>query len=139
VRAVDARDVAERWVEMYNHPDKYGSDGFLALYSDDLVWRESPTAGSPTGRAGGLAQLRHAATHDAGRFVDRRVDVDEMVVEAGRVVLRYRWSATINADRGPDADGPGPATRVSVEVASFMRVADGRIVESIDILSRPAG
>jgi hypothetical protein len=49
--------------------------------------------------------------------------------------MRCTWSATTIVDLGPDA--PPPGSRVMIELASFMRVADGKIVEITEILSAP--
>jgi ketosteroid isomerase-like protein len=131
-------EIAERWVEMYNdvEPGSYGTDRFLELCADDVRWRESPTTLTPQGRGGGLAELREAVAFGASLFVDRRVELKELVADGERAALRCTWSATTKADLGPDA--PPPGTRLTIDLASFMRVIDGKITELREVLSAPS-
>jgi len=123
---------------MYNdvEPGTYGSNRFLELYADDVRWREAPSTLLPQGRSGGLDALREAVAFGASVFVDRRVELNELAADHDRAAMRCTWSATTIVDLGPDA--PPPGTRVAVELASFMRVADGKIVEITEILSAAA-
>jgi len=134
---MDAAEVAHRWVELYNdvEPGTYGSDRFLELYADDVRWREAPTTLLPQGRAGGLTALREAVAFGASVFVDRHVELKELMADHDHAAMRCTWSATTAVDLGPDA--PPPGTRLTVELASFMRVADGKIVEITEIPSAP--
>ena len=123
---------------MYNdaEPGSYGSDQFLELYADNVQWRESPTTLLPHGRGGGLAELREAVGFGASLFVDRRVELKGLVADGERADMLCTWSATIKADLGPDA--PPPETRLTIDLASFMRVVDGKIIEINEVLSAPS-
>ena len=131
-------EIAQRWVEIYNdaEPGSYGTDRFLELYADNVQWRESPTTLTPQGRGGGLAELREAVAFGASLFVDRRVELKELVAGGERAAMRCTWSATTKADLGPNA--PPPGTRLMIDLASFMRVIDGEITEITEVLSAPS-
>lgn len=134
---MDAGDVARRWMELYNdvEPGTYGSDRFLDLYTPDCRWRESPTALTPGGRSGDLAALREAVALGRELFVDRRQTLHELLVDGDRAVMRHTWSATLKVDLG--SDGPLAGSRIQIEIATFLRVARGRIVEATELLSAP--
>ena len=131
---MNAEDVINRYVELYNdaEPGTYGSDRVLELYAPDCRWRESPTQWMPEGRTGDLNTLREAMKLSQSLFVDRKIVVHEVVANGDRGVMRYTWSATTTVDMGP---GLAPAgAQPTVEVAAFIRVAEGKIVEITELL-----
>jgi predicted ester cyclase len=136
---VDAEDVALRWIDLYNdvEPGTYGSGRFLDLYAPDCRWRESSSTFFPDGRSGDLAVLREALELNRSSLVDRNVLLHELVADGDRAAMRYAWSATTTVDLGPDL--PPRGSRLRLEVAAFLRVADGKIVEIVELLSAPTG
>ena len=138
----EAAQVAHRWIERYNDgtPDSYGSDAFLELYTDDCVWWEMPTTFFPSGRSGGIAELR-AAVHDAHQLGlrDRRAVLHDVVADGTTAAMRFTWSATIPAD-SPRASGGQPVvdgTRLTMDIAAFFEVRHGRIMEIREFVSAP--
>ena len=97
--------------------------------------REAPTTLLPQSCAGGVTALREAVAFGASVFVVRHVELKELMADHDHAAMRCTWSATTVVDLGPDA--PPPGTRLTVELASFVRVADGKIVEITEIPSAP--
>lgn len=134
---MNAEALVYRWVELYNDgsPETYGSDQYLELYAPDCRWTESPTPLTPEGRRGNRAAIRAALEVGQVCFVDRHEELQELVVEGDRAAMWHTWSATVATDLGPDA--PPLGARVTIDGATFLRVADGLIVEINEILSQP--
>lgn len=128
-----AREVALRWVELYNDgtPEFYGSDRFLELYREDVVWREMPQQYNPEGRGGDLAALYEAVRWGQAGFVDRRVDVQHILAVGNQVAMRYTFAATVSTDELPVPKG----TRLRGAIAQFMTVRDGKISASTEYVS----
>jgi ketosteroid isomerase-like protein len=134
VLTLNAEEAARRWIELYNDvaPGTYGSDRFVELYASDIRWRESPTPVTPDGRsADDIAAFREALEWGKTFFTDRNVTLHEIVADDDRAAMLYTWSATVAVDLGPD--GAPVGARPRVEVATFLRVADGKIVEHTDL------
>ena len=131
-----AEEVVRQWVDLYNdvEPGTYGSDRVFDLYAPDVQWRETPTPLTPEGRSGGLDALRESMALSASLFVDRAVVLREVIVEGERAAMRFTWSATAKVDLGRVAPAGG---HVTVECATFLRVADGKIVEITEMLGPP--
>ncbi|HEX9259246.1 MAG TPA: nuclear transport factor 2 family protein [Acidimicrobiales bacterium] len=129
----DAGVVAHRWIELYNEgePGTYGSDRFLELYADDCLWVEMPSAFFPEGRTGNKAALREALSSSESVMIDRHVDLHDVIADGNEAAMRYTWSATLNADGTPVPKG----TRITGEVAAFLVVRNGKIVEIRELLS----
>jgi ketosteroid isomerase-like protein len=127
--------MARRWIELYNdvEPGTYGSFRVNELYAPDCRWRESPTPLTPDGRSGDLAALRESAELSVALFVDRHAELHEVVAAGDRAAMRWTWSATAKVDLGPGL--PPLGSRPKMEVATFLRVADGEIVEITELLS----
>lgn len=126
--------VAHRWIELDNHgasPNRYGSDRFLELYAPDVLWMEAPTSWFPEGRSGGLAEVRAALEASQPLLCDRRADLHDVIADGSQAAMRYTWSAVVAADGLSVPAG----TRASMEVAAFLLVRNGRIVEIREILS----
>lgn len=134
---MNAEELARQWIELYNdvEPGTYGSDRLLDLYAPDCRWRESPTPLTPEGRSGDVAALREALELSKSLFVDREARLHELIGDGDRAAMRYTWSATVKVDLGPDLAPAG--SRPAIEVASFLRVADDRIIEIVELLSTP--
>jgi len=128
----DAEAIARRWVELYNDgtPAFYGSDRFLELYAEDCVWTESPTKMYPQGRKGSLAQIRPALAAGQAALVNRHVVLQEVVGNGPMGAMHYRWSANANKD----VPGYSKGDRISLEVAAFFKVRQGRIIEIHELL-----
>jgi ketosteroid isomerase-like protein len=129
----DAARVAHRWIELYNDgsAESYGSDRFLEVYADDCAWYEMPTSLFPSGRSGGVPEVRAAYEHAASLLRDRRADLHDVVADGNEAAMRYTWSAVVAGD-----SPLGPAgTRLVLEVAAFLEVRNGRIVSLREYVS----
>lgn len=131
---MNAEEIARRWIELYNdvEPGTYGSDRYVELYAADVSWRESPTVVTPEGRSGDRAALQEALAWGKECFIDRNVTLHEIVADRDRAAMRYTWSATVIVDLGPDAAPVGARPRM--EMAAFLRVDGGKIVEITELL-----
>lgn len=74
----------------------------------------------------GTAALRAAVQAHRSTFPDWREDVQEIVVEDGRVAAR--WIST-GTDEGGFLGNPATGRRVRIREMGFYRIEDGRIVE----------
>jgi ketosteroid isomerase-like protein len=135
VDGASAAEVVRAYVELYNDgtPEFYGSDRFCDLVSDDIDWRELPTVPHRLGRSGDKAFLRETVTEHAAFLADRRLVLEEMVVDGNVVACWGTWSATVRSDLGEFATGD----RLMSEVAFFIEVKDGLIVRERDYLTLP--
>jgi ketosteroid isomerase-like protein len=133
--SMNAEEMTRRRIDLYNdvEPGTYGSEQVLELYAPDCRWRESPTPLTPEGRSGDLGALREAMELSKALLVDRSAILHEVLADGDRAVMRWAWSATANVDVGPELAPAG--SRPTMEVASFLRVADGKIVEITELLS----
>jgi ketosteroid isomerase-like protein len=128
----DAAAIARRWVELYNDgtPTYYGSDRFLELYAEDCVWTESPSKMYPQGRKGSLAQLRPALAAGQAVLVNRHVVLKQVVGSGPIGAMHYIFSATVNKD----VPGYSKGDRISLEVAAFLKVRQGLIIEIHELI-----
>jgi len=132
---MDAEAVARRWIELYNdvEPGTYGDGRFFDLYDDQCRWREMPTAFAPAGRGSDGGMDRTTLDTSAAVFTDRHAELHDLVASGESVAMRFTWSARVKAELGPGA--PAIGDRLRFEVASFMRVTNGKIVEITEVLS----
>jgi ketosteroid isomerase-like protein len=107
------RDTAERLYRAFNAHDV---TAMAALYHDDarLI---SPDFCAPRGRAD--VERTYQALFAA--FPDLHDDVEDMLVDGDHVVVRFTSHATF--------DGKA----VTIAIANFLTIRDGRIVEDRDI------
>nr|WP_272877213.1 ester cyclase [Neoroseomonas eburnea] len=75
--------------------------------------------GHRDGHAAAMARIRAA-------FPDWREEIEEVVFEADRIVVRYVSTGTQD---GPFLDRPPSGAKVRVDGISIFRIADGRIAE----------
>ena len=131
--ATSARDIALRWIELYNDgtPESYGSDRFLELYAPDADWREMPTRAYPEGRSGGVETVREAVVVGQATLRNRRVTLNELVAEGEKAAFFYTWRATAAIDL-PEPLNVQAGGAVQLEVAQFIEVANGKIQKSVE-------
>lgn len=106
--------------------DLTGDESRLAAIIDPAVRiTEHPNLITPRGAVRDLAAS--LAGRRAGRelLAEQAFDVHEVLVDGDRAAVRATWSGVTGIDRGPLPAG----TRLTAEVAAFLTVRDGRIVE----------
>ena len=95
-----------------------------ALIGAELEQVEHPNAVSPMGQRRGKAQL--LADQSSGDVLtDQTFELLDLLVNGGRVAVRGRWSGVLREKAGPLSAG----TRLVANVAAFLRVQDGVVVE----------
>ena len=129
------REIALRWVELYNDgtPEFYGSDRFLELFHEDVDWQEMPHQYGPEGNSGSRSALREAVRAAQAMFVDRRVELHDILAVGNQTAMRYTWEATVAADGLLVPKG----TRLRSAVAQFLTLRDGKISASTEYISWP--
>jgi predicted ester cyclase len=90
------------------------------LFAPTFVDRSSPD--QPPGPEGVRAYI---AAVRAG-FPDLRVDIDDLIAEGDKVVVRTTWQGT---HQGPYGTMPPTGRRVRRTMIQIFRLADGKIVE----------
>ena len=84
----------------------------------------------PQGRRGTLAQIRPALAAGQAALVNRQVVLQEVVGNGPVGAMHYRWSAIANKDVPRYSKGD----RISLEVAAFFKVRNGRITEIHELI-----
>ena len=97
----------------------------LALLAEDLRVVEHPNPITPKGAVRERDEVLDALRAGRGLLAEQQFDVHEVVSTGDRVAARVTWTAVIGVARGPLPAG----TTLTAEVASFLTVRDGRIVE----------
>ena len=86
---------------------------------------EHPNAITPCGAVRGWAETLQGHRSSRALLREQEFVLQEVVVGGARAAVRAHWRATVGATRGPLTAG----TRLEAFIASFLTVADGRIVE----------
>lgn len=128
-------DVVNQWFELYNDgtAESYGSTTFVDLYADDFFWVEKPSAFSPVGRSGDANVVREGVANASTVLVNRAIKVEKTLVDGENVATLGTWSATVSAD----GLGHEIGTVLSMSIAQFFTVRDGKITSSVDVLANP--
>jgi predicted ester cyclase len=125
--AAAAKAVVLRFIDVvYNasHPDS-----IEAFVHPDFV-DHSP--GVPEGASGpAWVHTQYAKTYAA--FPDLRFTVDDVIAEGDEVVTRWSSHGTFSGKLGEVA---GKGQKVMIQGISIMRIADGKIIESWDLVDR---
>lgn len=120
----DVEAVVRRYFETAGRLDS-PEEAVLALLADDVRVVQHPNAVAPHGVVRNLAEVLEALRTGRARLSAQRFDVHEVLVAGDRAAVRCTWTAVVGDDRGRLPRGTG----LSAEVASFLTVRGGRIVE----------
>jgi len=117
-------DVVRRYYAVAG--DLSAPEGDLAALLDPEVRIvEHPNAVTPDGAVRGREETLAGFRAGRGLLRDQEFVVHELVVDGDRAAVRAHWRATIGTTRGPLTEG----TRLEASIASFLTIADGRIVD----------
>ena len=100
---------------------------FDELVAPDFIEHEELPPGIPEGREGSIllfTQLRSA-------FPDFNAEIEDLIAEGDRVVVRMRWTGT---HQGEFMGIPATGNSISIEVIDIVRLEDGRFVEHWGIM-----
>lgn len=120
----DVEQVVRRYYALLNQlePDLAALD---ALLGSTLRQIEHPNALAPRGLSRGRDQLLADQQGGEEILADQSFEILGVLVSGSRAAVRGVWSGTLR-----DAAGPLPAgTRLVAQVAAFLKVRDGRVVE----------
>lgn len=125
----DVEHVVRRYYLLLHElePDVAALDAIIGAKLEQV---EHPNALSPRGQRRGkpqiLADLSDGDIPSGGDMLtDQTFDVLDVLVDGSRAAVRGRWSGVLR-----EAAGPLPAgTRLAANVAAFLRVKDGLVVE----------
>lgn len=95
------------------------------LLGSDVRVVEHPNAVTPNGAVRDRAAVLTALRAGRGLLREQRFEVHEVLVVGDRAAARATWTAEIGMDRRPFTAG----MRLTAEVASFLTVRDGRVVD----------
>lgn len=96
------------------------------VYSPGFVAHMPKGWGEPPGHRDGHDGVARAVSRIRASFPDWREEVEDVVFEGDRIVVRYVSTGT---QRGAFLDRPPSGARVRVDEISIFRIADGRIAE----------
>ncbi len=77
-----------------------------------------------------MAQLRSALAAGQSALVNRHVVLNQVVGNGPVGAMHYTWSATVSKD----VPGYSKGDRISLEVAAFLKVRQGRIIEIHELI-----
>lgn len=124
VDRTDVEQVVRRYYALLNQlePDLTALD---AVLSSKLRQIEHPNALAPKGLRRGKEQLLADQQGGDELLADQSFEILGVLVNGSRAAVRGVWSGTLR-----DAAGRLPAgTRLVAQVAAFLKVKDGRVVE----------
>ncbi len=100
-------------------------DSIPDVYSSDFV-AHFPKGWSEKDSRDGHAGIRAAIERLRAGFPDWREQIQDIVIEGDRVVVRYHSTGT---NSGSFGGRPPSGRKVSVDELSIFRIADGRVAE----------
>jgi ketosteroid isomerase-like protein len=120
-------ELAARYIETIGNPSSTIED-LKPFFDESIVWREMPNRFAPEGRTNDYAGMQ--ASFEKGRqFVTEQVYTLRSAVASGdTVALEIGWRAKMAKALPPFAAGD----KLSAELASFIRLRDGKIVSQTD-------
>lgn len=121
------RAIVERFCALYDDgtPDSYGSDGFTALWSDDVVVEYGASAQFPQGRRlEGKPRMLAELERLGGWLRNRHMVLRQMSVDGETVGIAWSFWVTAAADM----PGIKAGSRLRMDGADFMTVRDGLVV-----------
>jgi predicted ester cyclase len=116
-----------RCIETFNKCTMEWIDTF---YSHDLVWKESPSASFPKGRAGGFKEFYAAAEQRLRVFPNCTLRIAKCVAEDDCVVFEQDWKRTISVPIGNIKAGE----EIRSKIITFFKLKIDRIIEHTDFI-----
>lgn len=102
-----------------------GSDDLAALLAPDLRVAEHPNAITPAGAVRDVNATLAGFQAGKGLLREQAFDLHEVLVVRDRAAVRATWSGVVGVDAGPYVAGQ----ELVAEIASFLTVRDGRVVD----------
>jgi ketosteroid isomerase-like protein len=120
-------ELAKRYIELVSNPSTEPAD-LKALLDESLVWREMPNLFAPSGRVSDYATA--LASFGKGReyLPNQTYTLRRVVADGDSVALELSWNGEVVKSIGPFVVG----TRLSAEIAIFLRFRGGKIVSQTD-------
>ena len=119
------QDLFLEYTRAYNAKDV---SGMLAFFAEDCVF-ENISAGKPTVRTRGKAELEALARKSADAFASREQKVISLTQGQGRVVAEIDYHAVLRADLAPDLQA---GSRLELRGVSVVDFSGGKIVRLSD-------
>jgi ketosteroid isomerase-like protein len=101
------------------------ADDLQPLLAHDLRVTEHPNAISPSGGVRNREATIQGFLAGKNLLREQSFDVHEIVVAGDRAAVRLTWHGVVGIDAGPFVAGP----ELVAEIASFLTVRDGQVVE----------
>lgn len=120
-------NLARRYVEMVNNPATTVED-LKACFDESVIWQEMPNRFAPAGRKSDYKII--LASWNKGReyLPQQTYNLRRAIASGDTVVLEIDWTGIVERALPPFAAG----TRLSAQIAVFLRFRDGKIVGQTD-------
>lgn len=120
-------DLARRYIEFFNNPA--GTPEELGEFlSPDIVWQEMPNKFAPNGRVTRYDTMLQNFQLGQKVISPQVYVLDNMVAQGDTVAIQLSWQGT-----AVQALGPFPAgTKITAQIASFLKFQDGKLVSQVD-------
>lgn len=122
-------ELALRYIELVGNPATEAED-LKAVLDESLVWREMPNLFAPSGRVSDYATA--LASFGKGReyLPKQTYTIRHALASEDTVALEISWAGEVAKSIGPFPAG----TRLAAQLATFLRIRDGKIVSQTDYL-----
>ena len=116
-----------RYIELVGNPSTKPED-LKTVFDESLVWREMPNQFAPSGRVSDYATA--LASFGKGReyLPEQTYTLRHAIASEDTVALEISWAGEVAKSIGPFPAG----TRLSAQLAIFLRFRDGKIVSQTD-------
>jgi hypothetical protein len=119
--------LATQYVELFNEPATSIED-VKAFWDESIVWREMPNRFAPAGRTSDLPMILASWAKGREYLPEQTYTLHHAMASGAWVALQISWQGRVAKDLPPFSAG----TRLSAEIAIFLRFRDGRIVSQTD-------
>jgi ketosteroid isomerase-like protein len=120
-------ELARRYIELVGNASTT-PEGLKALLDESVVWREMPNLFAPAGRVSDYATALASFAKGQEYLPNQTYILRQAIASKDVVALEISWSGEVAKSIGPFAAG----TRLSAQLAIFLRFRDGKIVSQTD-------
>ena len=120
-------ELAKRYLELVGNPSTEPED-LKAVLDESVVWREMPNLFAPSGRVSDYATALASFGKGWAYLPKQTYILRHAIASKDTVALEISWSGEVAKSIGPFSAG----TRLSAQLAIFLRIRDGKIVSQTD-------
>jgi ketosteroid isomerase-like protein len=120
-------ELAMKYIEMVGNPSATPED-LKAFLDERIVWQEMPNRFAPAGRTSDYATVLESWEKGREYLPAQTYTLRHAVAGGDTVALEMSWLGEVAKPLGPFPAG----TRLSAQIAIFIRFRDGKIVSQTD-------